>query len=116
MFYVNVFLSCGLICLIAQIIYDHTKLSAGHITSLFVVLGGLFEIFNIYDSLIESCGAGVLLPITSFGHSLTHAAIEGAKTSGFLGIFSNVFDITASGISYAIFLALLIGLIFKPRA
>ena len=41
------FIICGLICLIGQIIYDNTKLTAGHITSMFVVIGGALEFFNI---------------------------------------------------------------------
>jgi stage V sporulation protein AE len=43
------FLFCGAICLIAQIILDNTKLTPGHITSIFVVLGALLDTFNIYD-------------------------------------------------------------------
>ena len=39
MVYINSFLFCGLICLIGQVILDNTKLSAGHITSIFVVVG-----------------------------------------------------------------------------
>ena len=41
------FLFCGAICLIAQIILDNTKLTPGHITSIFVVLGALLDTFNI---------------------------------------------------------------------
>ena len=40
------FLFGGVICLIAQIIYDNTKLSSGHITSLFVSIGALLEFYN----------------------------------------------------------------------
>ena len=115
MIYLYSFLFCGFICLLGQIILDNTKLTAGHITSIFVVVGGVLELFNIYDKLIEFAGAGALLPITSFGHSLTHAAIEGVKNDGLLGAFTHAFDLTASGISFAIFLALIVGLIFRPR-
>ena len=47
MVYINSFLFCGLICLIGQIILDNTKLSAGHITSIFVVVGAFLDIFSI---------------------------------------------------------------------
>ena len=43
------FIFGGLVCLIAQIIYDNTKLSSGHITSLFVSIGAILEFFNLYD-------------------------------------------------------------------
>lgn len=37
--YLLAFLFSGFVCLIAQLIYDHSRLTPGHITSLFVVLG-----------------------------------------------------------------------------
>ena len=40
---------CGLLCGIAQIILDNTKLTPGHVTSLFVVIGAALDIFGIYD-------------------------------------------------------------------
>lgn len=109
------FLFGGFVCLIAQIIYDNTKLSSGHITSLFVSLGALLEFLNIYDFLISKCGVGASLPILSFGHSLMHASILGLKEEGIIGIFKNIFDLTSSGISFVIFLALIVCIFFKPK-
>ena len=43
MYLINSFLFCGLLCLIAQIILDNTKLTAGHITSIFVVIGAFLD-------------------------------------------------------------------------
>ena len=109
------FIFGGLISLIAQLIFDNTKLSAGHITSLFVSLGAFLEFFNLYDKIINLTGAGASLPILSFGHSLMHASLIGAKEEGVIGIFKNLFDLTSSGISFTIFIALFVSLIFKPK-
>ncbi len=109
------FLFGGIICLIAQLIYDNTKLSAGHITSLFVSLGALLEFFGIYDYILNLCGVGASLPILSFGHSLMHASMLGLKEEGVLGIFKNIFDLTSSGISFTVVAAIIIALIFKPK-
>ena len=109
------FIYGGVVSLIAQIIYDKTKLSAGHITSLFVSLGALLEFYNIYDVLIEKCGVGASLPILSFGHSLMHASLIGFKEEGVIGIFKNIFDLTSSGISFVILIAIIFSLIFKPK-
>ena len=109
------FLFGGLISLVAQIIYDNTKLSAGHITSLFVSLGAILEFFNIYDYFILKCGVGASLPILSFGHSLMHASLLGLEEEGVIGIFKNIFDLTSSGISFVIFIAILTSLFFKPK-
>ena len=78
MIYVYSFIFCGLICLIGQIILDNTKLSAGHITSIFVVVGAFLDSFSLYDKIISVVGGGALVPITSFGHSLIHGALEKA--------------------------------------
>ena len=66
------FMAVGLICMIASLIYDTTKFTPGHITSLFVVIGGLLGIFGFYDVLMDKFGYGLGLPITSFGNSLVN--------------------------------------------
>ncbi len=115
MIYLNAFLFCGFVCLIGQIILDNTKLTPGHVTSLFVVIGAFLDIFNIYDKIIMWAGAGAMLPITSFGHSLIHSAIAKASDYGIYGLFLGMFDLTSTGIVAAIIFAFLLSLIFKPR-
>lgn len=115
MIYFNSFLFCGLICLIGQIILDNTKLSAGHITSMFVVVGAGLDTFNIYDQIINHVGAGAMIPITSFGHSLIHGALAEAEKTGIMGILTGMFDLTATGITAAIIFTFIFTLFFKPK-
>lgn len=115
MTYILSFLFCGFLCLIAQFIIDNTKLSAGHVTSLFVVAGALLDIFDIYDKIITVVGGGALVPITSFGHSLIHAALDRAGESGFFGLAMGMFDLTATGITAAIVFSFFLALIFRPK-
>jgi len=84
MIYFNSFLICGLICMIGQLILDNTKLTPGHITALFVVIGAALDTFNIYDKIVLWAGGGAMVPITSFGHLLIHGALAGAKNLVFL--------------------------------
>ena len=116
MTFIYSFLCCGTICLVGQIIYDNTKLTPGHITSLFVVLGVFLDFFHLYDKLISYAQAGALLPITSFGHSLVHASLDKANEIGLLGIFTGIFDRVGSGLSFAIVLSLIASLIFRPKS
>jgi len=109
------FLVGGFICAIGQLIKDLFKLTPCHITAFFVMGGSVLEAFGLYDKLISFSGAGALVPITSFGHSLTHAAFVGAQNEGLLGLCSHVFDKTSIGISFAIFVAFILALIFKPK-
>ena len=102
MIYLNAFLFAGLICLIGQIILDNTKLTAGHVTTLFVVIGAFLDTFSLYDKFVLWAGGGALVPITSFGHLLIHGALDKASEYGFIGLAMGMFDLTSTGIISAI--------------
>jgi stage V sporulation protein AE len=113
--YVNAFIFAGIVCAIGQIILDNTKLTPGHITSIFVVAGAALDIFSIYDKFVIWAGGGALVPITSFGHLLMHGAIEKAYEYSILGLSMGMFDLTSSGIISAIVISFFLSLIFKPK-
>ena len=115
MIYIYSFLFAGLVSLIGQLILDNTKLTPGHITSLFVIIGSALDIFNIYDLIVVHVGAGALVPITSFGHLLIHGGLAKAQNMGFIGLAMGMFDLTASGITSAIFFAFIFSLFFRPK-
>ena len=116
MIYFNAFLGAGFVCFLGQLLYDHSKLSAGHITSLFVVLGAFLDTFGIYDTFISWCDMGASIVIPSFGHSLIHGALECAKEEGVFGILLGMFDLTASGITCAVLFAFLVAMICRLKS
>lgn len=116
MAYLLSFCVCGSICLIGQLIYDNTKLTAGHITSLFVVIGAFLDTFGLYDKLLSISKVGASLPITSFGHSLMHAASEAMYEQGLLGVAAGLFNMTSVGITSAILFAFIIAITFRPKS
>ena len=115
MTYVYAFLFCGFVCMISQLILDNTKLTPGHVTSLFVVIGAFLDVFGIYDKIVLYAGAGALVPITSFGHLLIHGAMDIAGELGALGLAFGVFNLTSAGISVALFLGLIFSIVFKAK-
>jgi len=115
MIYFNAFLFCGIVCLIGQIILDNTKLTPGHITTIFVIVGAFLDVFNIYDKFVLLAGGGALVPITSFGHLLIHGAMDTVNNFGVMGLFMGMFDLTSSGIVAAIVFSFILSLIFQPR-
>ncbi len=115
MMYIYSFIFCGFVCLIGQLILDNTKLSAGHITSIFVVVGAFLDSFSLYDKIISFVGGGALVPITSFGHSLIHGALEKAQDFGIIGLLMGMFDLTASGITSAIIFTFIFSLFFQAK-
>lgn len=112
---INSFIFCGLVCLIGQIILDNTKLTPGHITAMFVVIGAFLDTFGIYDKLILWAGGGACVPITSFGHLLIHGAMASASQYGIMGLMMGIFDLTASGIASAIIFSFFLCFLFQPK-
>ncbi len=113
--YIYAFLFCGFVCMVSQLILDNTKLTPGHVTSLFVAIGAALDIFGIYANIVLSAAAGALIPITSFGHLLIHGAMDTANETGIIGLSLGIFNLTSAGISIALVSAFFLALLFKPR-
>ena len=115
MIFFNAFIFSGLICMIGQIILDNTKLSAGHITTLFTIIGSFLSMLGIYDLLVRCCGAGATLLIMNFGHMLYQGGIEGFYDGGFIGILSGLLTKCSLAISGTIIFSFFLSLFFTPK-
>ena len=115
MIYLKSFIFCGLVSALAELILSKTKLTPGHMTTLFVIIGSFLDVFDIYDKLITWAGGGALVPITSFGHLLIHGAMENAMETNFMGLLTGMLNLTAAGITSAIIISFYLSLIFKPK-
>ncbi len=109
------FLVGGFICVIGQLIMDLFRKTPGFTLSLMVVIGAILDGFGLYEPLIDFAGAGATVPITSFGNSLVHGALQEAEIYGIIGVATGMFEVTSSGISAAIIFAMIGALIFKPK-
>jgi len=116
MMFLKAFLVGGMICLIAQIILDNTKLSTGHVLSGLTVAGGVLGGLGLYDPLIKFAGAGATVPITSFGNALVKGALQEANARGLLGVLTGMFELTSAGITAAIVFAFFTALVFDPKS
>ncbi|KKO54802.1 stage V sporulation protein AE [Paenibacillus sp. DMB20] len=115
MIFLWAFVIGGAICVFGQICFDVFKLTPAHTMTLLVVLGAVGDGLGLYDPFIEFAGAGASVPITSFGNSLVHGALEEIKTSGWIGIITGIFEVTSAGISAAIIFSFLAALFIKPK-
>ena len=113
--YLNAFLFCGLVCAIGQLILDNTKLTPGHVTSMFVVIGAILAFFSLYEPLVEWAGAGATLPITNFGRLLYESSLEGYRQSGPLGLFTGLLVNGSAGISAAVIFAFILTVFTNPK-
>ncbi len=105
----------GLICVIGQLLFDVAKLTPGHTLSLLVVIGAILDGIGLYEPLADFAGAGATVPITNFGNTLVHGALQEAEKHGLVGVLTGMFEVTSSGISAAIVFAFIGALLFKPK-
>ena len=115
MIYFNAFIFSGFICLIGELILDNTKLTPGHITSLFTVIGAFLSFLGVYPALVKWAGGGANVLIMNFGHLLYQAGMEGFKNAGLLGIFTDLFCKSCAAIVAAIVFSFVLSCFFKPR-
>lgn len=109
------FLFCGFVCLIGQIILDNSKLTPGHITSMFVVIGAFLGMCGLYDKIIDVVGAGGNIPITSFGNTLFNGAYTGFKSGKIIGMFEGILSNVSLGITSAIIFSFVFAVISKVK-
>jgi len=115
MIFLWAFIVGGLICVLGQIMFDVFKLTPAHTLTSLVVLGAILDGLGLYEPLIDFAGAGATVPITSFGNSLVHGALEEANKHGLIGVITGIFEVTSAGISAAIIFGVIGALIFKPK-
>jgi stage V sporulation protein AE len=105
----------GLICVIGQILMDVFKLTPAHTLTILVVTGAILDGLGLYEPLIDFAGAGATIPITSFGNSLVHGAMQEAEKHGIVGVLTGMFEVTSAGISAAIVFGFIGALLFRPK-
>lgn len=109
------FLFAGIICMIAEIILNFTKLTPGHVTSLFSVMGAVLSFLGIYKFFINKCNMGATVLISNFGNSLYESAFNGYLKSGIFGIFKGMFTNSSFVLSLTIVLSFIFACFFKSK-
>lgn len=115
MLVLRAFIVGGLICIIAQILIDKTKLTPARILVAFVTLGAILGGLGWYKHLVDFAGCGATVPLTGFGNLLSTGAIEAVQEIGFLGAFTGGITAAAGGIAAAIFFGYIASLVAKPH-
>ena len=113
--YINAFWVGGLICALAHILMEKTKMLPGRIMVLIVCLGAVLGAVGIYEPFMEYAGAGASVPLLGFGNVLWKGVKEAVDANGFLGLFLGGFKASAVGISAALIFGYLASWIFEPK-
>ena len=91
--YINAFWVGGVICALAQILMEKTKMLPGRIMVTLVCTGAVLGAIGIYEPIME----------------------EAVDQNGFIGLFMGGFTSCAVGVSGALVLGYLASLIFQPK-
>lgn len=113
--YVKAFVVGGMICVLAQILMEKTKMLPGRIMVLLVCLGAVLGAIGIYQPFSEWAGAGANVPLLGFGNVLWNGVKEAIDQEGFIGIFKGGFTSSAVGISGALVFSYLASLICDSK-
>ena len=113
--FIKVFVVGGLICTIAQLLINYTKITAGKILVIFLLAGVLLQAVGVYQYIVDFAQAGATVPICGFGYLLADGAIKGAKESLFKAITGGI-TAAGMGITAAIIFGYIISLIFKSKS
>lgn len=113
--YFKAFAVGGMLCVLGQLLIDHTKLSPARILTIYVVAGLVLGALGVYQPLVDFAGAGASVPLTGFGNLLAKGVQKAVAEKGLLGIFTGGLTAASAGICAAVFFALAVALLFKPR-
>ena len=110
MAYIKAFVIGGLICAMAQILMEKTKLMPGRIMVILVCTGAILG-----APFLDFAGSGASVPLTGFGYNLWKGIKEAVDQDGFIGLFRGGFKMAAVGTSAALIYAYVASLIFQPK-
>lgn len=113
--YLKAFVVGGLICTIAQLIINYTKITSGKILVYFMLSGVVLQAFGLYQYLVDFAGAGATVPISGFGYLLANGAIKGAK-QGLFGAFTGGLASASAGVTAAVVFGYFNALFFKAKS
>jgi len=112
--YLKAFLVGGVLCAIAQILIDKTKLTPARILVIYVVAGVVLTAVGLYGPVVEWAGCGATVPLLGFGYAMANGVKEAVIQHGILGALTGGLTATAGGIAAAVFAGFLAGIFSRP--
>ena len=110
------FVSGGIICVIAQLLIDLTRLTPARILVLYVTIGVLLYAVGVFEPMKKLFGAGITLPLIGFGANIAMGVKEAVDEVGLFGVLSGGLTSSAAGITAALVFGLLLSLIFDTKS
>ena len=115
MTYVYSFLVGGLLCVVAQVLIDKTKITPAYILVGYVCTGVLLSAVGLYEPFKDFAAAGATVPLTGFGNRLATGVREAVAEKGLFGALTGGLTATAAGITATVCFAVLFSMLFKSK-
>lgn len=113
--FLNAFWVGGVLCVIAQLLIDYTKLTPARIMVTYVVTGVILSATGFYQILVDYAGAGATVPIMGFGHTLAKGVEKAVNELGIFGVFTGGVTGAAGGITAAVVFGYIAAVFAKPK-
>ena len=110
------FISGGIICVIAQLLIDLTRLTPAKILVIYVSFGVLIFALGLYEPMQKIFGAGVSVPLIGFGANIAKGVKEAVDKEGIFGALTGGLTSSAAGITVALLSGLLASLFFNTKS
>ena len=110
------FISGGIICVIAQLLIDLTRLTPAKILVIYVSFGVLIFALGLYEPMQKIFGAGVSVPLIGFGANIAKGVREAVEKDGLIGVLTGGITSSAAGITSALLFGLFASVIFKTKS
>lgn len=114
--YVRAFVVGGLLCMIAQVLVDRTRLTPARILVGYVVSGVILGALGWYKPLVDFAGAGATVPLTGFGYVIAKGVKEAVTKDGLIGVLTGGLTASAGGITAALVCGLAAALVFREKS
>ena len=113
--YFFAFLVGGLVCLIAQVLIDLTKLTPARILVIYVALGVFLGAVGLFEPLADFAGCGITVPLIGFGGNVARGVREAVSETGLLGALSGGLSAASGGTAAALCFGYLVALFCNAR-
>lgn len=107
------FVCGGILCIIAQILIDRTKLTPARILVIYVVAGVILGAFGLYKPFVEFAGAGATVPLTGFGYLIANGVKDAVNEKGLIGALTGGLTAAAGGTAAALVFGYLAAVFFR---
>jgi stage V sporulation protein AE len=113
--YVRAFIVGGVLCAIAQVLIDRTRLTPARILVGYVVGGVILGAVGVYGYILDFGGAGASVPLTGFGNLIAEGVRNAVDERGLLGALTGSLTAAAGGTAAALVFGLVAAICVRSK-